>query len=574
MQGNIMVRPREGDEIKRTIVKRGDRLYAYECTSHMENGRKVSESKYIGRVDPVTLEPLPKIPEKSKANREKIAKEKEIAILEGVDTGDYGAAYAMQAVQLRMGLGLDLMRAFGQSGKTILAVAMALAMGNGRFDSISSIFKRTWLRRFYDLSVSMDSGTLSRLTETVGESKDNIERFFELRIGGSEGLVAWDTTTNECYSDMDGMAEWVVNNKDNEDIKQVKTGFATDMRGIPLMYRHYPGTLSDVATVERMVDDVRRFGRSDVLFALDRGFMSGANTKYLLDRDIAFVMPANTSSKAVKTLLTDFGRTKERRDLMFGDHMYKVWKTELGLKEETIRKGADGGPAYSFTSAGDEHHSECGELNAYVCFDSKKYSDEVQSHLLMVRSLKEKAAKIDSPDPVRAFRIMAGKAVKHFDVIADGRRAVVTEKQNSLTFVDNRAGLFVMLTSPGVSWETMMTAYDARRLTEQAFDYEKYEDKRFRTSDKTRMEGRGFIRFAELMMICEMSAEIREAGHGSDMSVECSIASLNTIEAKSYGNSVILSEITKKCRGIFGVFNVEVPTNVIEGSQVCDVRLL
>ena len=35
-----MVRPRDGDGIKRTIVKRGDRFYAYEITSVMENGKK------------------------------------------------------------------------------------------------------------------------------------------------------------------------------------------------------------------------------------------------------------------------------------------------------------------------------------------------------------------------------------------------------------------------------------------------------------------------------------------------------------------------------------------------------
>ena len=40
MLGNTMVRPRDGDGIKRTIVKRGDRFYAYEITSVMENGKK------------------------------------------------------------------------------------------------------------------------------------------------------------------------------------------------------------------------------------------------------------------------------------------------------------------------------------------------------------------------------------------------------------------------------------------------------------------------------------------------------------------------------------------------------
>jgi hypothetical protein len=539
----------------------------------MVDGKKVSESVYIGRVDPLTLEPLPKIPEKSMESRKKIAKEREVAILEGVDSGDYGAVYLMQAIQLRMDLGRDLMKAFGHMGKTILVVAMALAMGHGRFDEVASTFRRTWIRRFFDLAGSVDSGSLSRLTEYIGEAKMNVERFFELRVGGSDGIIAWDTTTNGCYSDMDGMAEWVLNNKDNEDIKQVKTGFATDMRGIPLMYRRYPGTLSDIATVDRMTEDIRRFGRNDVMFVFDRGFVSGANAKHLLDRDLKFIIPANAASKAIKSILTEFNRIKKKRDMVHLGHAYTVWETEIGIKEDDTRKNADGSDAYSFTVPEENGHGSCGTMNAFVIFDSKKYSDEVQSHLLLIDSLKEKALKIDAKDPIGEFKRIAGTAAKHFVIEKNGRKVIVTEKQNSLSFAENRAGLFVMLSSPGISWDVMMSSYDARRLTEQAFDSWKYEDKRFRTSDKVRMEGRGFIRFVELMLICEMNAELREA-ECTGMSVGEVIASLNTIEAKSYGSSKILSEVTKKCRNIYALFDLDIPRTVIEGSEVCDIMEL
>ena len=204
-----MVRPRDGDGIKRTIVKRGDRFYAYEITSVMENGKKRTVSTYLGRVDPDTGELLPKIPEKSAENRRKIAKEKEIAILKGVSSKEYGATYLLHEVQLRMSLGEDLMRAFGNSGKTILAAAMAYLMEPGAFRHIDSTLERTYIRDFYDLRSSMDSGTLSDFTRNLGEKERNIDRFFELRVKGSDGLVAWDTTTNGTYSELDQMAEYV-----------------------------------------------------------------------------------------------------------------------------------------------------------------------------------------------------------------------------------------------------------------------------------------------------------------------------------------------------------------------------
>lgn len=128
-----MVRPRDGDEIKRTIVRRGDKFYAYQITSVMENGKKKTVSTYLGRVDPDSGELLAKIPEKSAENRRKITKEKEIAILKGVSSKEYGATYLLHSVQQRISLGEDLMRSFGNSGKIVMAAAMAYLMEPGAF---------------------------------------------------------------------------------------------------------------------------------------------------------------------------------------------------------------------------------------------------------------------------------------------------------------------------------------------------------------------------------------------------------------------------------------------------------
>ncbi len=557
MLGNNMVRPREGDDIKRTIVRRGDKFYAYEVTSVMENGKKKTISTYLGRVDPVTGDLLPKIPEKTAENRRKIAKEKEIAILEGVSSKEYGATYLLHEVQLRMSLGEDLMRAFGNSGKIVMAAAMAYLMEPGAFRIIDSTLERTYIRELYDLRSSLDSGTLSDFTRNLGERAMNIDRFFELRVKGSDGLVAWDTTTNGTYSELDQMAEYVASNKDGEDIKQTKTGFATDMRGIPLMFRHYPGTISDIATVDRMVSDIRGYGKEDALFVFDRGFVSGANVKHLLDNGIRFTAPANTSSKAIKTLMSRFVKTNESQDLVHDGHAYKVWMTRIGIAEAD-RLAADGSQAYSFTVSGDAGHGKSGMLNAYVCFDSKKFSDEVQSHKMMLDDLKRKAAEIECKDPVARFKKMAGRAIRHFDVQADGRKVVVREKQNSISFAENRAGVFVMLSSSDLDWPTVMTVYDARRLTEQAFDFSKSEDRRHRTPDKHTMIGRSLIRFVALILKCELCAEIRESGR-RELSVGQAIGYLNTISCLSYGSSSALSEISKNCRSIFGLFGVDVP---------------
>lgn len=566
-----MARPRQGEGLKRTIQKRGDKLYAYEVTSVMEDGKKKTQSKYLGRVDPETHKLLEKIPEKSKANRQKIAEQRSIEVLKDIRVADFGGAYLLDRIQRRMGMGEDLNKSFGSISVSMLTIAFALAQSHGAFDAVEGTLKRTWIRDMYGQAGVLDSGTLSRMTKEIGISaKANMEQYFECRVRRNTGMIAWDTTTLGCYSDMDGMAEYVVNNKDHEDLKQVKTGLATDVRGVPIMYRHYPGNVSDIDTVKNLATDIARFGGGDVVFVMDRGFCSGWNLRFMIQNGFRFVVPAVTSCKAVKKLLTDFKSSKKVKDMEHNQHMYRVWKTELGIAEAKGRLKADGDQAYGFTVLGDEGHAEEGKLTAYVCFDSKKYSDEVQSHKKMVHDLMEFAKTIDAKDPVAEFRKEAGKAFRHFNVEADGRKVKVALKPKSASFEENRAGLFVMLVSEGIEWDAMMTAYDARRLVEQGYDTQKTRNRRYLVSDKDTMEGREFLNFLVMTLRCEIAAEIREAGETSNLTVEGVISSLDCIQVREYHGASYISEIDKRQREMYGALNIPVPKEATRGELIFD----
>ena len=566
-----MARPREGDGLKRTIRRRGEKCYAYEVTSVMEDGKKRTVSKYLGRVDPETGELLEKIPGKSSAERRKIAEQRNIEVLKEIRVADFGAVYLLDKIQRRIGLGQDLMDSFGNAAVSMLSIAFALVQCDGVFDAVEGVLDRTWIRDMYGLKGSFDSGTLSRLTKEIGiKAQGNMEKFFECRIRRNEGIVAWDTTTQGCHSDMDGLAEFVVGNKDDEDLKQVKVGLATDRRGVPMMYRIYPGNVSDMDTVKNLSNDIGRCGGKDILYVMDRGFCSGWNLRYMIRNGYDFVVPAKTDGKAVKKLLTSFRTAKDARDLEFGGHIYRVWKTELDIVADPGRKKVDGDQAYTFIIPEDEGHATEGRLTAYVCFDSKKYSDEVQAHKSMIDGLMKVAEKIDSKDPEAEFRRLAGKAIRHFDVETEGRKVKVSVKPKSASFEENRAGLFVMLTSEGVEWDAMMTAYDARRLTEQGFDRKKGESRRFGTSDKEAMRGREFLRFLDLILVCELSAELREAKLERKVTVEGAISSLDCVQVREYRGTRYVTEIDRRQRTMFEAFGVPIPKEAVSGELIFD----
>ena len=147
----------------------------------------------------------------------------------------------------------------------------------------------------------------------------------------------------------------------------------------------------------------------------------------MLERGHRFVVPAMTSYKAVKTLLTRFKNAKEKTSMVYSEHAYSVWKTDIDLRKSK-RESVDGSSTYEMTVADEEGHGLSGLLTAYICYDSKKYSDEVHDRELLIESLQEFARNMDDADPVKAFMKLAGKAAKYFEIAADGRKVALVEK--------------------------------------------------------------------------------------------------------------------------------------------------
>ena len=465
-------------------------------------------------------------------------------------------------------MGEDLVRSFGLSGTTILAMAEAMAIGDTEvFLDIDSIFERTILRDYYGLSSPMDSPALSGFTNSIGKSTANVDEFFRRRVERAMGAIAWDLTTQGTYSDMQGLSEYLVKNKDNEDLKRVKT----DQRGIPMMLKHYPGTLSEQATLRTFMDDLKRYGKdpNECILAYDRGFEVARNAKCSLDQGFRFVAPVSIGPKAIKRLLTDFVSSKEKRTMVYDDHAYTVMTSKVGLRKAN-NPAADGSANYEYTLAGDEGHGSEGMLDAFVCFDSEKYSNEVQARDRAIDALMKKAAKIDSEHPVEEFKRIAGNMAPKFKVKADGRKVVVTLKNNSMTFSDNRAGMFIMLCTEGIEWDVMMKVYDIRCYVEQAFDKKKSTDRRFRTGDKISMEGREFVRFLALVLRAEIEAEFRENQLDSKYTVEGTLANLNSIIALSKGTWSRLDNVTKTHRFVFESCGFETPKTVVRGVSAYD----
>ena len=330
------------------------------------------------------------------------------------------------------------------------------------------------------------------------------------------------------------------------------------------MYELYLGTMSDMATMKDFVRRIRGYGGGkELTLVMDKGYCSGANLKYLLDDGVRFVVPAGMDGKAVKGLLTEFkGPRRERKS--FDDCAYDVWETEVALARSR-RTGADGSTAFDIVRAEDAPDGS-DRIKAFVCYETGKYSDEVQSLRRIVRSIAKRLDKVDSKDPMREFKAIAGKAARYFEAEPDGRRLKYRIKENAVSFSENRAGLFVMLAPMGTSWEEMMAAYDARRMVEQNFDDDKSAWGRLGTGDPVTADGREFLRFVSLILKCTLTRMMRNGG--SRDPPEAVLNCMGSIVAMGRGDEWVVKNVCRWHRDTFRMLGIPSPGDVEFGVQI------
>jgi len=518
-------------------VKRNNNVYAYESVSKRVPGRKnpVTEKTYLGKVDPETGEIIPK---KGRGLPKKVwAKE-------------YGSVFLLDHIQKELNLREHLNASFDSLGDKILAVAMAQAIEPTALMDTHLRLEDSFIPELLDLRGGFESQRMSELTKNVGEDGFGMALFFDLRMT-KDMMYAYDLTSVSSHSHVDGWAEWG-HNRESESLKQLNVGMVTDAEGIPTMFELFPGSVADMATLRRIIDDVQRHGAEGCRLVMDRGFESAGNILSLLDCDMSFVMPAKVNTKAVKRLLTR-SNAKAAESMIHDGHAYRVLEDALAIKEE---KGV-----CSYLTDEDHGFANAAKVAAFVCYDSEKASEDEQRLMLALNEIERKLNGKRFRRPEKTFSDVAGVFEKYLDFSLDDKGIMSVErKRNAMTFAANRAGTFVLLTTPGISWQEAMSSYDLRGSVEQAFDAYKndLDGARLRTGDPERARGRMFIKFIALIMRSCIS-NVLATSEIKDITVDNSLRSLGNLRAVGGDGAWQLTELTARNRKILEAFGIGPP---------------
>ena len=545
-------------------MERNGQKYAYESTSVRVPGRKNPKTikTYLGKVDPETGKIIPK--ESRERPKEEYAK-------------FYGSVRFLDGVQKEMGIFEDLDAVFTTLAPNIMGAAMALAINPTSMDSLHYTVEGSVIRETMRLRGTLSPSAIGELSEEIGGMMVTMDRFFMRRIARtSNEFFSLDLTSVSTYSDMQGWAQWG-HNRDGEDLRQTNIAMVTDGDGIPVMFRMLPGSIADMAVMRTTVDDMKRLGCQGRM-VFDRGFESAGNVAELLDLGVDFTMPSNVRSEPIKKLMSKaIGELRGSSSFAYHEgKAYKYAEYEVG-----VIAGEAG--EYEYIVEVPKNHRDSAEINrrfrearklkAFVVFDPAKASDDITNMMSVVTETELRLENTRPRDPEDAYRKLHPYIRRYLDYSVDDNGFMHMErKQNAFAFADNRAGMFVMLSSTDTTWEQMMTSYDVRDWVEKAFDVYKndLDGDRSRTGNPERARGRLFIKFVALMMRIRIQNVLREhdaqvlatrakRDSVNNMTVDEALLSLNTVFAIGSTGDWRLTAVSKNVREIFRTFGLEPP---------------
>lgn len=474
----------------------------------------------------------------------------------------------LDAVQRTLGIEEDLRTVFGDMTANILACAMAQVMEPSVMDEVHLTVEESVLGEYLCLRGDLSPATLSELTKDLGESMVLMDDFFDLRLDRDKGKVSvFDITSVSSFSELDGWAE-LGYNRDGEALRQVGWLLITGSDGIPKAFVMLPGSISDISTLQTVVATFReKMLDGDALF--DRGFESAANVWYLLKEGISFVTPSNLTAKAVKALLTKAHaavRSPDNQSILDGERYGHV-TYRIGIASD----GEDAECGHAYIGEDEDGFEDSMKLSAHVIYDPRS---EVEANDALMKEVLELQSELTGMRIEQAKKLLAkrrSQVVKALSLDADEHgNAVVEVNYNSISFSSNRAGMFILLTPEGKTWDEAMTSYGIRNEVEEAYDAFKndMDGNRLRTGDADRARGRFFIRFLALMMLIFIRRRLRKYSESltpkqrkddkvHKMSVREVLRSLNTVIAVGSTGEWKLTHVTKTNRQIFNALGLK-----------------
>ena len=287
----------EKENLRNVEVKKiGNNYYAYSVSSvydkEKKRPRKVS-GKYIGKIT-------------------------ESGIIRKVQRNirtvfEYGNSQTIYSILQDIAAPL---RKYFSSANEIMAMASVKAVRNTPLKYIDDAYSKLYMSRIMDASVSHSTIAI-KLREIGSDIKAQHEFFKELI--DDENTYLYDLSSIFSYSENINLAERGYN-KDHIFLDQINFSllFSED-RKLPVALKIYPGSIRDVKTVKKTIDEFRLYTS---IIVMDRGFVSMDMINYMSD-NMKYIQPLRRNSKLIDySINMDGSFTYRGRGIRYGSMEY------------------------------------------------------------------------------------------------------------------------------------------------------------------------------------------------------------------------------------------------------------
>jgi transposase len=492
--------------------------YMYEITPYYDPKiKKVRQkSTYIGKC----------IDGKVQRVREKVVKE----------VFSYGEFLPVEKIISGYKIDKFLAKELGKThAQCVLAMCIGRLLKGLSMRNIQDWYEGTWMYyRNRDLPLSPSS--ISRLLAHIGEGRlhDKLAGHL-IRQLKSKRTILYDITSVSSYSELIRLLEWGYN-RDGLDLPQVNLSIVLDKaEGIPLGYEIYPGSISDVVTLQNTMKKIEIHGVKDFTLVLDRGFFSINNVELLLKNFVDFIMAVPERYKSVEKLISSIVNEIEKPKYL------KKYNDEiLFSKPINIQIGTH-------------------MLNGYCYYNparAQKEKDTFYQRLVHVKDLIEKL------NPTKTIREKAmaimGTLTPYFSLTITKEQVSVQIKEKAVARRLNKKGIFIIAYQGQYDWDTCLKAYKEKELIERSFNILK-NDLKLSTPEVSKdstLKGLMFISLLSLIIRMRITTILKKTGLSKSYGFEKMMLQLEKSKAIVFENGqVIYSEFTKKQKELMLAFD-------------------
>ncbi len=515
--------------------KRNGSIYVYEISSYWDKEKKQSRQRrvYLGKKNQSTgkLE--------AKLNKHPIG------------SVGVGGVHLLREISKQLNLVKVLKKVFPKEYEKVLYLSFFKVIRGEAY----YLYPYWCQESFVSSKNCLNSPDISNFLLSIGLDEQRVERFFMEWIGvhrESSRVFMFDITSISSYGVENEFLERGYN-RDGESLDQVnlgvlsqsKEGLGKGSSSLPLGYRLYPGSITDVVSLRSVLQLAKEYDLDLKCFVLDKGFYSQENIKDLNREASSYIVPMSFSTSLSHALLGSVSKELDSipSSFVFRGQVYSYCKREIKIGKTRCM--------------------------AHIYLDEKRRVSKKNEMLLKLdcferRFSKKKFRTKKECDECIAETLKSAK--KRFTVVKKKGGFFISKDLDYIKKQMRKMGVLILLTDcdQKLSKDEILELYRNKDSIEKIFLSFKHDinEKRTRTHSLQTMRGSLFINFIALILISHINNVMKEKNLYKKFSKTEVYKILDKLKFyKLATGQTRLGELSGKQKSLYKAFNVtrEIP---------------